>query len=97
MADGIFRATEVPEDILLAIETVTGIFDAALASGKHQPGDWRKLGLVGNRKHFADHWDCYLSEVEGDDEDHLANLCCRALLLLQLRQEARHALPNNPL
>ncbi len=82
--DGTFRAADVPEDILDAIKCVTKVFDEALTSGKHKPGDWRKGGANDNWNHFVNH----LSHTE-EDEDHLANLCCRALMLLQLREEAK--------
>ncbi len=89
--DGIFRAADVPEDILDAIKCVTKVFDEALASGKHKPGDWRALGSTGN----LDHHDIHRANIEDfgieDDkrEDDLACMCCRALMLLQLREEAR--------
>src|SRR5216684_2842579 len=87
--DGTFRAADVPEDILDAIKCVTKVFDEALASGKHKPGDWRELGDDGVWEHFFLHEVALLKRRFPDNDDHLANLCCRALMLLQLREEAR--------
>ena len=90
---------EFPSDIQLALAYVTKVFREARESGKHQSGDWRKQGFEGNYNHFLAHADVlddegtYEAMVHperfGDGEDHLANLCCRALLLLQLREEQR--------
>ncbi len=87
--DGTFRAADVPEDILDAIKCVTKVFDDALVSGKHKPGDWRELGENGGWEHFFAHQFVLLRRLPPNGEDHLANLCCRALMLLQLREEAR--------
>lgn len=88
MSDGDFYNTRVPYDIKDAIGRITYIFSEALASGKHKPGDWRELGENGNWEHFHEHL-LKLEAAYRDGEDHLANLCCRALLRLQFREESR--------
>ncbi len=103
--DGTFIPKDVPNDISLAIEAVTKVFENALASGKHQPGGWRKLGLDGNLEHFREHETTILNPIYYNEapilkalseEDDLVNLCCRALMLLQLCEEARRdALSNS--
>lgn len=82
--DGTFRRAVVPDDIYDAITCVTSVFDAALTSGKHEPGDWRKLTEVELWQKFDMHY-----QFSSDTEDDLANLCCRALMLLQLREESK--------
>jgi hypothetical protein len=84
--DGTFRAADIPEDILDAIRCVTKVFDEALASGRHKPGDWRLLDVQSLWTKLNDHG---IQLYWNDDEDHLANFCCRALMLLQLREEKR--------
>ena len=92
--DGHFISVPVPSDIELALDKIASVFRDAIASGKHQPGDWRKQGEAGNWQHLEDHFFSVYAEneewyVASDVDDHLANLCCRALLLLQLREEQR--------
>ena len=96
--DGVFIAADIPEDIKDAIACVTKVFEQALASGKHQPGDWRQLTFEGLFEHFEVHVEMMPSTLEDalffDDKDDLENAACRVLMLLQLREEARRALPN---
>jgi hypothetical protein len=106
--DGTFVPLDVPGDIKLAIQCVTKVFEQALASGRHQPGDWRQLTLDQIFNKLWNHLDEDIFQVYGpwNDkpqwdkpipahlEDDLANGACRILMLLQLREEARNALPS---
>lgn len=83
--DGMVIDAKVPADISDAIQRVRDIFQHALASGDHKAGDWRDLTKQQLITHFLDHWCGYIEERE--DEDHLGNMACRVLMLLQLREE----------
>jgi hypothetical protein len=97
MKDGDQVKILVPFDIVNAIEKVRQIFQEAILSGKHKSGDWRALGIEGNATHLKEHWirvmtdDVFIESVD-DGDDHLANLCCRALMLLQLREDGSEEL-----
>ena len=76
-------------DALVAVEKVC---QGALLSGAHKPDDWREQGIEGCLTHMFLHSD-FVNIESGEnlskaaDEDHLTNLCCRALMALQLRIE----------
>ena len=70
-----------------AFERVWQVCEEALAGGKHKEGDWRTLGVAGNVDHAVTHIREFIFKAE--DEDHLANLACRTLMALQLREEAK--------
>ena len=75
-----------PINVPLAISHINHVFEDAITSGKHKPGDWRTRGEIYNWIHLAMHWHGIVTDDK--NEDHLANLICRALLLLQLRLES---------
>jgi hypothetical protein len=92
-ADGtIVQGIGVPGDIAEAIVVVANVFKDVVVSRKHCPGDWRHQGWAGNFGHFSEHVASFVKNGEfitnDDHEDHLANACCRLLLLLQMREEA---------
>jgi hypothetical protein len=94
MADGNFINQVIPEDISLAIECVKNVFLDALTSGRHERGDWRKQELAQHCSRAVIHESQFYYNTgenisKSDDDDNLANACCRLLLALQLRQEAR--------
>ena len=71
-------------DIHDALIYINHIFYSAIVSKKHKPGDWRKAG---NWQHLRENFQGVESPLSNDSEDHLANMICRGLLLLQLRLE----------
>jgi hypothetical protein len=89
MADGNFINQVIPEDIALAIECVKNVFLDALTSGRHERGDWRKQSDLQICHKLDRHLTNYMNGVDFPPDDELANACCRILMLLQLRQEAR--------
>jgi len=79
--------TMVPD----ALACVDAVCRGSLESGRHKPGDWKDQGIDGNLDHLFAHFENV--GIDGQNvwpdasEDHLTNLCCRALMALQLRIE----------
>lgn len=69
-----------------AFERVRQVCEEALKSGKHAEGDWRELHVNEHLDHAVTHMREYM--FKNYSEDHLANLACRVLMALQLREEA---------
>ena len=74
-----------------AIELLNKLCMDALHSGKHQPDDWRILGIEGNMDKMIVHFGGIEmrsgQNVGSTDERHLLNLVCRGLMVLQLQEE----------
>jgi hypothetical protein len=61
----------------------------------HEPLDWKSLGTQGNLERMDAHTQGIDIETgenssEAFQEDHLLHACCRLLMALQLREEARN-------
>jgi hypothetical protein len=78
---------EIIKNCPLALQKVDSVLAEAIDSGKHKPFDWKKLGIDGNLNHL----DWHRTDLRENDisEDHLANIACRALFALQLREEQK--------
>jgi hypothetical protein len=81
-----------------AINKIWDVCTNALSSGHHFPDDWKSLGVFGNLDHLYAHLGGMDSNSgqnlrPDESEDHLINICCRALMALQLRieQEKKNA------
>lgn len=72
-----------------ALKKVNEILDNATMSGKHKPFDWKELGITGNLERLNVHKHKWMWESVSEDDD-LANMVCRALFILQLREELKH-------
>lgn len=73
-----------------ALIEVSKVCENALASGHHQPDDW-KNSITDNLLHGFDHL-ILVESLDGSNkfsssESHLVNACCRLLMALQLRIE----------
>lgn len=75
-----------PINVPDALAAVEAVFADAIESGKHQPGDWRDLGVAGNLQHLADHVEAY--RAGRTDENHALHIICRGLCLVQLLIES---------
>jgi|HubBroStandDraft_3_1064219.scaffolds.fasta_scaffold288360_1 hypothetical protein len=75
------------------IELLNRLCSDALRTGKHQPDDWRLLGVEGNMNHMIAHFGGIEmrtgQNVGQTDERHLLNLACRALMVIQLQEEEK--------
>ena len=69
----------------LALKALDELCTDAVDSGKHTAGDWRDSTM--NLAHMVNHYQNWSNGAH--DEDHLLNMVCRGLFLLQLREELK--------
>jgi hypothetical protein len=70
------------------------LLDDLLKTGQatHEPMDWLKLGMVGNRDKAIVHLRKMLDKYNLDQsEDHWLNAVCRLLFVVEIREAAKEA------
>ena len=83
-----------------AFVEIARVCSNALTSGHHMPDDWKQLTIAEQFDHLIAHLGG-LNTIDGQNirpdasEDHLTNLCCRALMALQLRIEGEKNAQRN--
>ena len=74
------------------MKSIKAVFDEALKTKYHQPGDWRQLTRAQQLEHLHKHYWGFMTNAS--DDNHLRNLICRCLFLLQLDIEASVQKPS---